>query len=180
MTNTIALVVAALISIWLVGCAVYDWRSREVPNILTVIPFMLAIIWSAWAGNSPAALLALAMMFVTNLNKGPAIAVSLLSSASAIILSLFIQEANLQNLFPILIIAGISMIWYFGGTGGADAKILITLTLLYGYPAFIYAVVAGGLAGLIGLAIKEKKLPYVVPVAAGTILYFVVQLTTIF
>jgi Flp pilus assembly protein protease CpaA len=175
-----ALVLAALISVWLVVCAVFDWRKREVPNVLTVVPFMLAVLWSAWTGNAPAALLAVAMMFVTNLDNVPAIVVTLLSSAFAIILSLIIQEINLQNLLPILIIVGISLLWYFGGTGGADAKILITLTLLFGYPAFIYAIVAGGLAGLVGLAIKEKQLPYVIPVAAGTILYLAVRTITIF
>jgi len=175
-----ALVLAVLISAWLVVCAVCDWRKREVPNALTVVPFMLAVSWSAWSGNAPAALLAVAMMFVTNLDNVPAIAVSLLSSAFAIILSFFIQEVNVQNLLPILIIVGISLLWYFGGTGGADAKILITLTLLFGYPAFIYAIVAGGLAGLVGLAKKDKQLPYVIPVAAGTILYLVVRTITIF
>ena len=68
------------------------------------------------------------------------------------------------------------MLWIFEKTGGADFKIITTIILLFGSPAFIYAVVAGGLAGLIAHFLKKKDLPYVIPIAAGTITYFIVRL----
>jgi hypothetical protein len=40
----------------------------------------------------------------------------------------------------------------------------------------MYAIFAGGVFGIVGLAIKKKTLPYVIPITTGMIVYFATQL----
>jgi Flp pilus assembly protein protease CpaA len=40
-----------LLLIWLFVCAIYDYRSREVPNLLTLPPFVVGILWAALQGR---------------------------------------------------------------------------------------------------------------------------------
>ena len=41
----VAYVRLGVVTLWLLACAWYDWRTREVPNALTLPPFVLA--WPA-------------------------------------------------------------------------------------------------------------------------------------
>lgn len=174
--NTITSIMVLSVSAWLIVCAICDWRKREIPLWLTIVPLIASIIWGAICGNAAASLLAVMMLFITDFNKKPAIVLSILSLAFAIIVSFTLFPYNFESLFPLFIVFGYSLIWYFGKTGGSDAKILITLTLLFGTPAFLYAVIAGGIAGLIGLILKKKQIPLVVPIALGSMVFFSVYL----
>ena len=40
-----------LLAIWLIPCAVYDWRGRRIPNWLTLPPLPLAFWWAAGHGT---------------------------------------------------------------------------------------------------------------------------------
>jgi Flp pilus assembly protein protease CpaA len=40
-----------LLLLWLFVCAIYDYRSREVPNLLTLPPFVVGIFWAALQGG---------------------------------------------------------------------------------------------------------------------------------
>jgi hypothetical protein len=54
-------------------------------------------------------------------------------------------------------------------TGGAGAKIIISLVLLIGNGLlFIPIVLAGGVQGLIGMLTKKKTIPYTVAITLGT------------
>jgi len=168
--------VTVVVSAWLIVCAVFDWRTREVPVPLTVVPLIASVFWAVIVGSAPAGFLAVMMLFVSGFKKtGPAMAFSTLSLAFAIILSFLFSPNVIENTFPLFIIYGYTLLWYFGKTGGADVKILTTLTLLFGTTAFVYAVVAGGIAGIIGIIKKQKHIPLVVPIAIGTIAYFIVR-----
>jgi Flp pilus assembly protein protease CpaA len=172
----ITLTIALLFSTWLITCSVFDWRKREVPNILTLTPFAIAVIWSAIYGNPLAAILSVAMLFITNLQKGPALGLTALSLTFAGFGSILLSGFSLQASLQLIIIVGFSLLWYFGKTGGSDVKILITLTLFFGTPLFLYAVIAGGIAGVLALIVRAKELPYVVPISAGAMVYFAVYL----
>jgi Flp pilus assembly protein protease CpaA len=67
--------------------------------------------------------------------------------------------------------------WLHRLTGGADAKILLALTLLYGSGIFLAATLAGGVFGLVALLFKKRTLPYVLPIAAGAIVFMALKLT---
>ena len=176
MSAPITITGALIGSAWLIICSVCDWRKREVPLPLTYIPLAIAVVWSAIYGNAPASLLSVLMLFIVSLDKCPVIAISILSLAFAIILGLFILDLTLNNFLPIIIVFGVYLLWYFGGTGGSDARLLVALTLAFGLPAFIFSVFAGGLFGAVALAVKQKTIPYVIPITIGTIAFFTINL----
>ncbi len=74
-----------------------------------------------------------------------------------------------ESIFTILVIFAAWALWEIGATGGADAKIIITLVLLLGNGLlFIPIVLAGGVQGLVGLITKKKTIPYTVAITLGT------------
>ena len=176
MTAHITVIIALLVSAWLITCSVCDWRKREVPTWLAVIPMAMAVLWSAIYGNAPAALLAVLMLLATNFERSPAILLSIVSLAFVLFLGCFILDHTFELFLPIFIILGIALLWFFGGTGGSDAMILMSITLVFGTPALMYAIFAGGVFGVVGLAIKKKTMPYVIPITTGMIVYFATQL----
>lgn len=46
-----AWLITGAVMVWLVVCAVYDIRTRSVPNILTIPPFVLAGLWAVRQGG---------------------------------------------------------------------------------------------------------------------------------
>jgi len=176
MTLNVTVIVALIVGAWLIICSICDWRKREIPSFLSIVPFVMVVLWSAIYGNAPASLLSVLMLFVTSIKRSPAIAITILSLAFALILGYFILQHTSENFLPIFIVCGVALLWFFGKTGGADAQVLMTITLAFGSSAFMYAVVAGGLFGIIGLAFKQKTIPYVIPITAGMITYFLVNL----
>jgi Flp pilus assembly protein protease CpaA len=40
-----------LLLLWLLICAIYDYRTHEVPNLLTIPPFIGALIWAVIQGG---------------------------------------------------------------------------------------------------------------------------------
>jgi Flp pilus assembly protein protease CpaA len=40
-----------LLLLWLLICAIFDQRSREVPNLLTIPPFMAGVVWAVLQGG---------------------------------------------------------------------------------------------------------------------------------
>ena len=62
--------------------------------------------------------------------------------------------------------------WEVGATGGADAKIILTLVLLSGDGlVFLPIVLVGGIQGLVGLLRHHKTIPYTVAITLGTALW---------
>jgi Flp pilus assembly protein protease CpaA len=55
-----------LLLLWLLVCAIYDQRSREVPNLLTIPPFVGALVWAVIQGGYAlfATLVTLAMVII--------------------------------------------------------------------------------------------------------------------
>jgi Flp pilus assembly protein protease CpaA len=42
-----------LLVLWLLVCAIFDQRSREVPNLLTIPPFAAGVVWAVLQGGYP-------------------------------------------------------------------------------------------------------------------------------
>ena len=73
------------------------------------------------------------------------------------------------NVYAMLVIFAAWALWEIGATGGADAKIIITLVFLFGNGLlFIPIVMVGGIQGLFGLIARKKTIPYTVAIALGT------------
>ena len=58
--------------------------------------------------------------------------------------------------------------------GGEDAKIIITLVLLFANgQIFIPIVLVGGFQGLVALIARRKTIPFTVAIALGTAIWYV-------
>ena len=72
----------------------------------------------------------------------------------------------------VLVIFSVWVLWELGATGGADAKIILTLVLLSGDGlVFLPIVFMGGIQGLVGLLKHHKAIPYTVAITLGTALW---------
>ena len=68
-----------------------------------------------------------------------------------------------------LVIFAVWALWEIGATGGADAKIIIALVLLFADGLlFIPIVLIGGVQGLVALIVRRKTIPYTVAITLGT------------
>jgi Flp pilus assembly protein protease CpaA len=86
----------------------------------------------------------------------------------ASILALSIPGAS-ESIYTVLVIFAAWALWEIGATGGADAKLIISLVLLFGNGLlFIPIVLAGGIQGLLSLIARKKTIPYTVAITLGT------------
>jgi Flp pilus assembly protein protease CpaA len=173
-------ILAVTVMIWLIVCAGYDLRTRTVPNWLTLIPLFGALLFVCLRGFWPAAGLVIGMILLSDLSKRLASGLALLALLAAGLLSYSLFHQPLDALLTLVLVFFTWLLWLYGLTGGADAKILMTLTLLYGGGVFIAATLAGGAFGLGALLLKKRMLPYVLPMATGTSLFLVFSLVKIF
>ena len=71
--------------------------------------------------------------------------------------------------YAMLVIFAVWALWEIGATGGADAKIIIALVLLFANGLlFIPIVLVGGVQGLTALIARRKTIPYTVAITLGT------------
>ena len=64
------------------------------------------------------------------------------------------------------------LLWEIGAMGGADAKLLMVIALMIGQPiVFLFIALVGGIQGAIAIFARQKKVPYIVAIFAGTCLY---------
>lgn len=170
------ILLAVVVFIWLAVCAGFDLRLRRVPNRLTLIPLAGGLVLASLSGNWPAALLVVLMIFLSDLPKRVAGGIATAALLAAGFVSYKLLGLPLDALLTQIILFVAWQLWLNHLTGGADAKILMTLTLLYGSGVFLAATLAGGLFGLAAILLKKKLLPYVLPIAAGSTLFLIFSL----
>ncbi|HOD05484.1 MAG TPA: hypothetical protein PKH92_10615 [Anaerolineaceae bacterium] len=175
--TTTAIVHDVLIAIFLLACAWLDVKTRKVPNVLTLTVLVYGMISASIRGNWPAALLVVLFVILSDLRQSIASPVSLLALAIAGIVSWQKLGLGLDAILVQIMMFVIWQMWLHRLTGGADAKILLALTLLYGSGIFLAATLAGGVFGLVALLFKKRTLPYVLPIAAGAIVFMALKLT---
>ena len=79
-----------------------------------------------------------------------------------------------RAIFAQLAIFAAWALWELGATGGADAKIIITLVLLFGNGlVFLPIIFVGGIQGLLGLSTHQKTIPYTVSITLGAAAWLV-------
>ncbi len=143
----------------------FDLRSRRVPAMLTIPPLVLSALWRLFEGGWPLGVLVVALILISDL-PWPKWRIPLACLAS--VLALFIH-AFPEIIYAILVIFAAWTLWEIGATGGADAKLIISLVLLFGNGLlFIPIVLAGGVQGLLGLIARKMTIPYTVSIAFGT------------
>ncbi len=159
-----------LILIWLGACLIHDVKSRTVPMLLTVIPLIGVLIWRGVTGDWLLVLLVVVLILASDLPKNWRVG---LAALGGLILLSFVD----RRLIPIVLaILGIWATWEIGAMGGADAKILIALSLIYlDIRLLIPISIMGGVHGLIAFWKKEKKIPYTLAITAGTAMFLLTR-----
>ncbi len=143
----------------------YDLRTRQVPAVLTIPPLILAALWRLFQGGWQMVLLVIALTLISDL---PRLNWRIPLACLASILALSINGAP-ENIYATLVIFAAWALWEIGATGGADAKLIISLVMIFGNGLlFIPIVLVGGFQGLLGLVARKKTIPYTVSIALGT------------
>jgi Flp pilus assembly protein protease CpaA len=159
------MILGAVLLAWLGTCVLFDLRSRQVPTQLTVIPLILAAAWRLFQGGWQLVLLTIALTLLSDL---PYAKWRIPAGSFAAIVGLSIAGSP-DVVYAMLVIFAVWALWEIGATGGADAKIIIALILLYSNGLlFIPIVMVGGVQGLGALIAKRKTIPYTVAITLGT------------
>ena len=163
--SPIQVILLLLLLAWLVACVVFDLRSRQVPALLTIPPLIISALWRLFQGEWPVVVLVFVLILISDL-PWPKWHIPL--ACLATVLALSIPDTS-ENIYALLVIFAAWALWEIGTTGGADAKIIISLVLMFGNGLlFIPIVLAGGIQGLFGLIARKKTIPYTVAITLGT------------
>lgn len=163
---------AAGVCLWLAVCALYDLKWREVPPALTIPPLFGAVLWKVLEGNFAVALFVLALFIMAD------VSVRARGFANGLQATIFCLGAATSP-DPWLASATMLMaymiwaVWRLEKMGGADAQVLLVLTLVIGPAILLPITLAGGVQGLASLIMKKKTIPYMVSILAGTSVFLV-------
>lgn len=159
---------------WLGACGVHDLRARQVPTLLTVIPLIGAAAWRLFLGGWQLVLLTVILTLVSDLRQ---IRWRIPAGCCAAIFVLSLPGAR-ELVFAMLVILAVWAMWETGATGGADAKLIITLVLWFADgQVFIPIVLVGGVQGLAAWIARRKTIPYTVAIALGTAAWYWLQVS---
>ncbi len=154
--------------LWLLVCMLYDLRSRQVPGKLTLYPLLAAGVYGLFRGQWMLVLLMLALIFISDWD--PRSRRLLFASVIAAFAVIFDGSAFV----PVTSLFTIWLLWEMGVMGGADAKLLMVIALVVGNPwVLAFIALAGGVQGLVGIVTRQRTVPYVVAIFAGTMLFAV-------
>ncbi len=158
-------ILGAFLLAWLGTCVYFDLRSRQVPMLLTVIPLLLAAVWRLFQGDWQLVLLTVVLTLLSDLSWAKW-RIPLGCCAAIVGLSI---AGSPDEVYAMLVIFAVWALWEIGATGGADAKIIIALVLLFSNGLlFIPIVLVGGVQGLGALIARRKTIPYTVAITLGT------------
>ncbi len=161
----IQVVLLFLLMAWLVTCVVFDLRSRQVPALLTIPPLVLSALWRMFQGGWSIVILVVALTLISDF-RWPKWRIPLACLVTVLALSI---PGSSENIYALLVIFAVWALWEIGATGGADAKLILSLVMLFGNGLlFIPIVMAGGIQGLVGLIAQKKTIPYTVAITLGT------------
>lgn len=159
------MILSAALLAWLGVCVVFDLRSRQVPVLLTVFPLLMAAAWRYFQGGWQLVLVVIALTLLSDLPQAKwRIPIACVVAVAGLSLS-----GSPGTVYAMLVVFAVWALWETGATGGADAKIIIALVLLFADGSlFIPIVLVGGIQGLVGLIARRKTIPYTVAIALGT------------
>lgn len=163
--SPIQVILLFLLMVWLGACVAFDLRSRQVPALLTIPPLVLSVLWRCFLGGWSVVILVVALILISDFSwRKYRIPLACLAT----VLALSIPDTS-ESIYAFLVIFATWALWEIGATGGADAKLIISLVLLFGNGLlFIPIVMAGGIQGMLGLVAKKKTIPYTVAITLGT------------
>jgi Flp pilus assembly protein protease CpaA len=148
--------------LWLGLCVGHDLKNREVPVRLTVIPLVAAGLAAIMLGRWSSAGLLIILVFLSDLASFR-IGLGLLGMIGTVLID---PESILLNSSIFL---G-WLLWEKGAMGGADAKILMALLLVWGSAwLLVWVAIAGGFQGVAAWWRKQREIPYTVAILLGSV-----------
>jgi len=155
-----------LLLVWLLVCMIYDLRFRQVPMKLTLIPLGIAGIYALFQGGWVLVGLTACLIVISDFEPRER------RLAFAAVLSAFAAIFDPGVLIQVAALSVIWLLWEIGAMGGADAKLLMVITLVIQHPIiFLFIAMAGGIQALAALIVRKKEIPYIVAIFAGSALY---------
>ena len=149
----------------------FDLRTRQVPAVLTLGSLLGAAIFSLWQGNWSPVVLVVALIWISDWE--PQAKRLAFSTAAAAFACIFQPAVSLLC----LAIFALWMLWEFDLIGGADVKLLMAALLIFGNAALLLPVaMAGGVLGVLALLRKQRQIPYVPAIFAGSTLFWITQI----
>jgi Flp pilus assembly protein protease CpaA len=175
----VVVVIVLTVCLWLLVCAICDLKWREVPLTLTLPPLFGALLWQAVKGNFALALFTILLFILADC---PARSRGFANGLQATIYFLGVATSPEPVLagFSMFAMLVIWMIWNLGKMGGADAQVLMALTLCFGPAVLLPIALAGGIQGLAALLMRKRTLPFMVSILAGTGMYFLANQSSLF
>ena len=168
-TFATAMILFAPLLGWLAACTVCDLRTRQVPAWLTVLPLVGAAVWRFTQGGWSVVILVVGLVLISDL-PWKRVRIPLASGLAALTL---IQLGDIQQVIAGLAAFSIWVMWELGALGGADAKMIITLVLLYGDGFLLVPILlVGGIQGLVAMITHRKTIPYTIAITVGTVIWF--------
>ena len=167
--NLIEFTLLPVVLLWLGICVWHDLKNREVPVLLTVVPLASACLVGVLFGRWAAACLVAVLILLSDLATH--------RTSWGILAAALIALSDPTSGMLIISIVVVWMLWDFGAMGGADAKILISLLLLWGSGLVLVPVaLAGGFQGLMAWWRKKREIPYTVAILLGSAGYWLAKL----
>ena len=147
---------------------IYDLRTRQVPNGLSITGLFGAGLLCLLQGIWIPALMTAGLICISDLDsKKIRLALGVLLTTAFIL----IRPESFLLCFSIL---GIWVMWELGLFGGADVKLLFSVLLVCKNPfVLIPIMVTGGIQGVIASFRKKKEIPFVLSIFFGTLFFYI-------
>lgn len=168
------ILVAVVVCLWLAVCTVWDLKRREVPPVLTIPPLFGAVLWSVFTGNAGVALFIVQLFILADVSirmRGFANGLQ----ATIFCLALAISPDPWLAAGTMLTAYVIWAVWRLEKMGGADAQVLLALTLVCGPSILLPITLAGGVQGLVSLLAKKRTIPYMVSILTGASVFLLLH-----
>lgn len=148
------------------ACMTFDLRDHKVPFSLTLGGLVGSGVYALFSGLWSPVLLVAALTHISDFQPREK------RLYFAFVLAAFAAIFQPAHTLICALLLGVWLMWEFGQMGGADVKLIMAAALALGTPLIIVPIsFAGGVQGAIALLRKQKEIPFVVSIFAGTLLF---------
>ena len=149
---------------WLALCTWYDLRTRTVPPFLTIPPLLAAMAWHGYLKSWPVAVLAMTLLVLDDL---PWRWRGILAGMQGLLLAVVWSTSGMISALLGLTLIAIWVLWKLGAIGGADAQVVMGLTLFFGLVILFPVALTTGLQAAVQKLRGKDTLPAMLGILVG-------------
>ncbi|MCG2787711.1 MAG: hypothetical protein L6461_21705 [Anaerolineae bacterium] len=149
---------------WLALCTWHDLDTRTVPPFLTIPPLLAAMAWHGYTESWPVAVLAITLLVLDDL---PWRWRGILAGVQGLLLAVAWGTSGVTSALLGLTLIGIWALWKFGAIGGADAQVVMGLTLFFGLVILVPVALATGVQAAIQKLRSKATIPAMLGILIG-------------